>query len=302
MAVKDYYKTLGVNRNATEKEIKSAFRKLAKKYHPDANKNDPNAEAKFKEINEAYEVLSDKEKRAMYDRFGTVNPNAGFAGQPGTSGRTYTYTTTDVEDLGDFSSIFDTLFGGFGRRGGASTGGRGSPFSMAIDGEDITQPLTITLQEAYDGAVRLITKGDRTVRVNIPRGATNGTKVRLAGEGYPGSNGGRPGDLYLVIEVEPHPVFTREGDDLSVEVKVDMFTALLGGEVEVPTLSRPVRLKIPAGTQSGRRFRIPGKGMPKLRHPDQYGDLYARVLVTIPETLTAEQRQAVEALRKLFTK
>ncbi len=288
---KDYYQTLGVKRDATEKEIKSAFRRLAKKYHPDANPNDPSAESKFKEINEAYEVLSDAEKRAMYDRYGTATPGAWGNGQPDV--RTYTHV-----DVGDspFADILESLFGGFGR-----SRTRGSDFGgfagVRTRGQDIEQPVIISLREAYAGSTRLITRGDRTVKVNIPRGAATGTRVRLAGEGAPGLGGGPSGDLYLIVEVEPDPRFERKGDDLHTEVKVDMFTALLGGEIEVPTLDRPVRLKIPAGTQSGRKFRLAGKGMPVLRQPDQYGDLYARVLITIPENLTPEARRLVEQLK-----
>ncbi|MDL1900732.1 J domain-containing protein [Anaerolineae bacterium CFX9] len=294
----DYYKTLGVSRTASDKEIKSAFRKLAKKYHPDANRSDPGAEARFKEINEAYEVLSDKEKRSLYDRFGTINPQqTGFGGSPGG-----TYTTyTQEGDLGDIGSVFESLFGAFGRGRSAGSASRTGGFGFGpqpMNGADIHQPVRITLNEAYTGATRLITKGDRSVRVNIPQGATDGTKVRLSGEGEPGVNGGKPGDLYLIIAVDPHPQFTREGDDLITDIRVDMFTAMLGGEVEVPTLGRPVRLKIPAGTQSGRKFRLPGKGMPKLRKTDEYGDLYARVLITVPENLTDAQRSLVESLRE----
>lgn len=299
---KDYYKTLGISRSANEKEIKQAFRKLAKKYHPDANPNDPSAEARFKELNEAYEVLSDKTKRETYDRFGTVNPQQawGGGGAPG-GGNPYTYTTTNV-DFGDLGDIFGSLFG---RRGaGADRGaGVGSPFGGAaasVKGQDIEQKVSITLQEAYTGATRLITKGDRTVRVSIPAGAKTGTKVRLAGEGEQGFNGSQLGDLYLIMEVEPDSRFERAGDDLTVEVKVDMFTALLGGEVEIPTLSRPIKLKIPAGTQSGRRFRLTGKGMPVLNQKDRHGDLFARILVTVPEHLTDAQRDLVEQLRATF--
>ncbi|MBI5667403.1 MAG: J domain-containing protein [Chloroflexi bacterium] len=296
---KDYYATLGVKKDASEKEIKSAFRKLAKKYHPDANREDPNSEAKFKEINEAYEVLSDPEKRARYDQFGTATPqwDPNFAG-----GGTYTYTNVDMNDM-PFADILESLFGGMGGRGGQRTtrtrGGAGSPFggTMSMDGEDIQQTVTISLKEAYTGATRLITKGDRTVKVTIPAGAATGTKVRLSGEGAPGTGGGRPGDLYLIVEVAPDPQFERKGDDLYVDVKVDMFTALLGGEVEVPTLERPVKLKIPPGTQSGRRFRLTGKGMPVLRKANEYGNLYARVLITVPEHLNTEQRALVERLR-----
>jgi len=293
---KDYYKTLGVSRSATEKEIKQAYRKLAKKYHPDTNPDTPNAEARFKEINEAYEVLSDKEKRATYDQFGTVNPQqqSPWGANPA-QGSPFTYTTN-----GDFGDIFGSLFGRRGERGGANVG---SPFSGAgrsAKGQDIEQKVTITLQEAYAGAIRLITKGDRTVRVNIPAGAKNGTKVRLSGEGEAGMSGGLSGDLYLVVDVEPDSRFEREGDDLTVEVKVDLFTALLGGEVEVPTLGRPIKLKVPAGTQSGRRFRLTGKGMPVVNQAEKHGDLFARVLITVPEHLNDAQREMVEQLKATF--
>jgi curved DNA-binding protein len=292
---KDYYKTLGVSRSANDKEIKQAYRKLAKKHHPDANPNNPSAEARFKEINEAYEVLSDKEKRSMFDRFGTVNPQqAPWNGNPaGGGGVPFTYTTTNA-DFGDIGDIFGSLFG---RRGDRSTGG--SPFGGARNarGQDIEQKVNITLQEAYSGTTRLITKGERTVRVNIPAGAKTGTKVRLAGEGEPGA---QPGDLYLIVEVSPDSHFERDGDNLAVDAKVDMFTALLGGEAEVPTLGRPVKLKIPPGTQSGRKFRLTGKGMPILSQPDHYGDLIARILVTIPDHLTDKQRALVEQLKATF--
>jgi curved DNA-binding protein len=288
MPKRDYYEVLGVNRNATEKEIKQAFRKLAKKYHPDANPNNPQSEAKFKELNEAYEVLSDTDKRSKYDRFG--HDFARFGGMPG-GGQQYTYTTDEMPDLG---SIFDSLFGDLGGRGrGGSVRGR------QMKGQDIEQPVLISLREAYEGTSRMVTKGGRKIRVNIPAGATNGTRVRVTGEGEPGAGGAAAGDLYLVVQVEPDSQFTREGDHLTVEVKVDMFTAMLGGEVEIPTLARPVRLKIPAGTQSGRKFRITGKGMPILRG-EGGGDLFARILITVPETLTPQQRELVERLRDSF--
>jgi curved DNA-binding protein len=298
---KDYYKTLGVSRSASEKDIKQAFRKLAKKYHPDANPNNPSAEARFKEINEAYEVLGDKEKRESYDRFGTANPQGmppWGAGAAGGNGSPFTYTTTNTGDFGDLGDILGSLFGRRGERTGG--GAAGSPFAgfsgaqQTTRAQDIEQKVSVSLQEAYTGATRLITKGERTVRVNIPAGAKTGTKVRLAGEGESG------GDLYLIIDVEPDSRFEREGDDLTVEVKVDMFTALLGGEAEVPTLGRPIKLKIPAGTQSGRKFRLTGKGMPVLNQADKHGDLYARVLVTVPERLNDQQRDLVEQLKATF--
>lgn len=295
MAAKDYYKTLGVKKDASEKEIKQAFRKLAKKHHPDANPDDPNAESRFKEINEAYEVLSDTDKRAQYDRFGSVGP--GFAGGP----QGGYYANVDVGESG-FGDIFESLFGSFGRggrqRGETQSGGfSGFGGSVRMKGEDIEQPVTVSLREAYTGTTRLITKVDRKVKVNIPAGAATGTKVRLSGEGVPGSGGGQPGDLYLIVQVEPDSQFERQGDNLVTDVKVDVFTALLGGEAEVPTMERPVKLRIPAGTQSGRRFRLSGKGMPIVKKQGEFGDLFARVLITVPENLTAEQRALVEKLR-----
>jgi curved DNA-binding protein len=300
---KDYYDTLGVKKDATEKEIKSAFRKLAKKYHPDHNPNDPTSEARFKEINEAYEVLSDKDKREKYDQFGPGFERMG--GMPGGNGNPYGGTYSTNVDVGDMGDIFEQIFGGlggFGRTGGAgpTTGGRRTRTGQgmsAMPGRDLEQQVIITLSEAYTGTVRLITRGDRTVRVNIPAGATNGTRVRLSGEGEPGVGGGAPGDLYLIVQVEPDTRFERKGDDLYTDVRVDMFTALLGGSVEVPTLGRPVRLKITPGTQSGRTLRLTGKGMPVMREKDKFGDLYARVLITVPENLNDEQRALVERLR-----
>ncbi len=305
MANKDYYDVLGVKRDASEKELKSAFRRQAKKYHPDANPGDSTAEAKFKELNEAYEVLSDQEKRQMYDRFGTVDPNkmpgaGGVRGQGRPGGGFSNVDFGEGAGFGDVSEILEQMFG----RSGTRRGGRGAEprarMNYAVDGQDMTTAVSISLQEAYDGAIRLINKGDRTLRASIPKGAATGTRVRLAGEGEPGVNGGKPGDLYMVIEVEPHPTFTRDGDDLTADVRVDMFTAMLGGEVEVPTLGRPIKMKIKAGTQSGRKLRVPGKGMPRLKQPSEHGDLFARVLITVPENLSDEQKEALERLRAQF--
>jgi curved DNA-binding protein len=292
---RDYYQVLGVGKNASDKEIKQAFRKLAKKYHPDANPNDPTAESKFKEINEAYEVLGDAEKRAQYDRFGSAYQQFG-----GSNGSATYYTNVDMGNMSDssFADILESLFGGFGGRTTSTTSSPwGDRVPADVNGRDLEQQVVISLHEAYQGATRFVTKGSRRIRVTIPRGATDGTKVRLAGEGEPGQRGGKSGDLYLIVKVEPDERFERRGDDLYTDVRVDMFTALLGGTVEVPTLERPVRLKIPAGTQSGRRFRLAGKGMPLLRQPDKHGDLYARVMITVPEKLTDSQRALVEQLR-----
>ncbi|MCC6614756.1 MAG: J domain-containing protein [Anaerolineae bacterium] len=285
---KDYYKILGVERGASETEIKKAFRRLAKQYHPDHNPDNPQAEARFKELNEAYEVLGDVKKRAQYDQFGSTFPGAGngpAGGQP--------YTNVD---FGDLSDLFGSIFGG--RTGRAnSTRTRTGSFGFDMPGRDLEQTVTINLNEAYTGTTRLITKGERTIRVNIPAGATDGTRVRLSGEGEAGAGGGQAGDLYLIVQVEPNSTFERSGDDLTTDVKVDMFTAMLGGEITVPTLGRPIKLKIPAGTQSGRKFRLSGKGMPKLKDSTKHGDLYARILITVPEQLSDAQRDLVEQLR-----
>ena len=290
---KNYYDILGVKKDADEKQIKQAFRKLAKQYHPDANPDDPQAEAKFKELNEAYEVLSDPEKRAQYDRFGSAYPG-GFGSTNG--GRTY----TNVDFGGDsFSDILENLFGG--NTGGRSRSSWGSTVregpGRPAQGRDIEQPVTISLHEAYHGASRRVTKGGRTISVNIPAGARTGTKIRVAGEGEPGALGGQAGDLYLVTEVAPDPIYERSEDDLSTEVKIDMFTAILGGEIEVPTLAGKVKLNIPPGTQSGRKFRLAARGMPRIKQSGEFGNLYARILITVPENLNDEQRQLVEQLR-----
>ncbi len=296
---RDYYDILGVNRTASEDEIKKAYRKKAKQYHPDTNPDNPSAESKFKEANEAYEVLKDSEKRSMYDRFGENWKNyQGVNGQSPYGGGT-PYGAGGETSYADMSDMFDSIFGQQGNTGRRRRGSSGfrTTFNTQRPGEDIEQPVNISLQEAYEGTKRIITKNGREINVNIPRGATTGTKVRLSGEGQPGINGGPAGNLYLVVNVAEDGAFERKDDDLYVDVKVDAFTAMLGGTVEVPTMSRPVRMKIKAGMQSGQKLRLSGKGMPKLREKNQFGNLYARIMITIPESLTDEQKEQVEALR-----
>ena len=285
---RNYYDVLGVGRDADDDEIKRAFRQKAKQYHPDANPDSPTAEARFKEVNEAYEVLSDDDKRSAYDRFGeNWRQYQGFNGQnPFANGGEAPFT--------DVSEIFENFFGG-GRRGGFQ---RRADFPRA--GQDIEHAVTISLREAYEGAQRIVSKGGRDITVRIPRGAATGTKVRLAGEGQPGVNGGPAGHLYLVVSVSPDAQFDRQGDDLHVDVKVDAFTAMLGGDVEAPTLDRPLRLKIRPGAQSGQKLRLSGKGMPKLRQDSAFGDLFARIVITVPTQLDAEQRELAETLRASF--
>lgn len=286
---RDYYQVLGVNRNASEDEIKKAFRHKAKQHHPDANPDNPAAEARFKEVNEAYEVLSDEEKRSAYDRYGENWQQ--YQGNPfGAGGNAR---------MDDMSDILETIFGAGGgqRRGSGGFGGFGTKAARPGPGQDIKQEVDISLREAYEGTQRIISKDGRDITVQIPRGAATGTKVRLAGEGYPGVYGGPAGNLYLIVRVGEDPHFERVDDDIFVDIKVDAFTAMLGGEVEAPTLTRPVRMKIRPGTQAGQKLRISGKGMPKLRTNEAYGDLYARVMITVPERLSRAQRDLAEELR-----
>ncbi len=315
MEFKDYYKILGVSPNATEKEIKSAFRRLARKYHPDVNPNDPQAEERFKEINEAYEVLSDPEKRKKYDQMRQQYEAWQRAGRPGGQfdwGRWATggaagpggvhVEYVGPEDLGDlfggfggFSDFFEQIFGG------GPTRTRAQYRPRPRRGRDIEQPIQITLEEAFHGSTRRLRREDgSTLEVRIPRGIDTGKRIRVRGEGMPGVAGGEPGDLYLRVEVVPHPLFERRGDDLYVKVPVDLYTAVLGGEVEVPTIEgKRILLKIPPGTQNGKLFRLRGKGMPKLKKPDERGDMYAEIVVRIPTDLTPEERRLFEQLRDL---
>ncbi len=304
MDYKDYYQLLGVGKNATEKEIKSAYRKLAQKYHPDKNPGDKAAEDRFKDINEAYEVLGDADKRAKYDRLGSSYQQWERAGRPGggfdwsqwSSGGGSRVDMRDLNDLfggaGGFSDFFNTLFGG-----GRGFGEAGSARSRAgFRGEDIEQPVEITLEEAFHGATRTLQKGGRRLEVSIPKGARAGTRVRIKGEGGLGQPAG---DLFLNVAVRAHDRFERDGDDLRVDVPVDVYTAVLGGDARVPTLAGDVVLSIPPETQSGKTFRLAGRGMPRLREPGTAGDLFARVVVRIPTQLTDRERQLYKELAAL---
>jgi curved DNA-binding protein len=319
---KDYYDILGVSRDADEKEIKRAFRRMARKHHPDVNPGDSEAEDRFKEINEAYEVLSDPEKRQKYDQFGHAykdwerrggqsgdfNWGQWGGGAPGGQRVNVQYgSPEDLQDLfGDaspFSDFFTNLFGGMG--GGAAPGGAGRPRggyqrqARPRRGQDLEQEVEISLEEAYHGSTRLLQKDGRRLQVKIPPGAATGTRIRMAGEGGPGAAGGQAGDLYLRVRVADDPRFEREGADLHTTVEVDLYTAVLGGKARVETPSGPVMLTIPEGTQNGQTFRLKGKGMPRLRQPEQHGDLYAEVEAQLPEELTPRQRELFQSLRDL---
>jgi DnaJ-class molecular chaperone len=323
MEFKDYYQTPGVPKTASEKEIKQAFRKLARKFHPDVNPNDKAAESRFKEINEAYEVLGDQEKRKKYDELGanwrmyeqagaagaggpfgggTWNVNAGGAGG---RGGYRTMTREEMEGLfGDanpFSDFFTTFFGGGGGFEEAA-GGRGR--ARQRQGRDVEHEIELTLEDAYHGAMRRLSLQHdghaRTVDVRIPAGVNDGSRVRVSGEGEHGVGGAAAGDLYLRVRLATHPRFERKGRDLYVKAPVPVTTAVLGGEAEVQTLAgRPARLRVPALTQNGQVFRLKGFGMPAVGKPDEKGDLYARVEVQLPAQLSTEERAHYEALAKL---
>ena len=313
MEYKDYYKILEVDRKSNEKEIKRSYRRLAQKYHPDKNPKDNSAEDKFKEINEAYEVIGTPENRAKYDQLGAsyhrYQQMGGAAGgfdfsqwsaAGGPSG-TYQRVNIDLDDLlrgsGGFSDFFNNIFGG-----GFQSQRRGEQdlFSRQVSqkGPDIEHQVDITLEEAYQGTARRVERENgEQFTAKIPKGAKNGTKVRLRGKGAMGPAG--PGDLYLVVRVRIHDRFSRNGDNLEVTVPVDVTTAVLGGKVEVPTLSGRLKLTIPAGTQGGKKFRLTGKGMPRLREKDQFGDLHAKIQIQVPATLSEQERQLYEQLAKI---
>jgi len=311
MEYKDYYKILGVDKNATDKDIKRAYRKLARQYHPDKNPDDKSAEEKFKEINEANEVLGNPENRAKYDQLGqNYHRFQQMGGTPGGfdfsqwaaaggPGGTYRTTNVDFDDLfggGGFSEFFSTIFGGGRTRRSQNPEGMFRQ-QVQMPGRNIEQRVEITLEEAYRGTERTLIEPDGSqIRAKIPPGAKTGSKVRLRGKGEQGTAGA--GDLFLIIRVIPHETFKRDGNNLTVDVPVDVTTAVLGGKVTVPTLDGPVKLTIPAGTQGGRTFRLKGKGMPDLRQKGVFGDLLAKVRIKVPEHLGDEERRLYEELAR----
>ena len=327
MEFRDYYATLGVAKTATAKEIKQAYRKLARKFHPDVNPGDKTAEARFKEINEAYEVLSEPENRKKYDELGAnwrLYEQRQQAGQPppgagwpsgggrwtvdfgsGPGGFRFSQQETD-EIFGEedpFSDFFKAFFGGVGREPGARYQRAGRTAGRRR-GRDVEQPIELSLEDAFEGVTRRlsikVSGHARAVDVRLPPGVAHGSRVRVASEGELGVGGAASGDLYLGVHVQPHPTFERKGRDLHVRIPVPVTTTVLGGGVTVPRVrGRPLRLKIPEMTQQGQVFRLKGQGMPVVGKPGERGDMYATVNVQMPAHLTKEQRQHYEALAKL---
>ena len=307
MDYKDYYKVLGVDRNASQDDIKKRYRRLARQYHPDVNPDNKEAEEMFKDINEAYQVLSDPEKRKKFDQLGSSwqqwqragQDPRGFDWSQWSGGGPSSRTRTDYVDLNDlfgsseFSDFFQQIFGGMG-----GAGGRQSPRSQS--GQDYEYSVEVSLEEAFHGTKRVLqTNDNRRLEVSIPPGARTGSRVRIAGKGGAGYGRGTSGDLYLRIQVKPHTKFRQQSDDLHTDLPLDLYTAVLGAETKVPTLSGSVMLTIPPETQNGRTFRLRGQGMPTLKNPKERGDLYVRVNIVVPEKLTQEEQDLFRELSAL---
>ncbi|MGC1240476.1 MAG: J domain-containing protein [Chryseosolibacter sp.] len=304
MEYKDYYQVLGVDNKASQEEIKKAYRKLAVKYHPDKNPGNKTAEEKFKELSEANEVLGDPEKRKQYDKLGAnwkQYQQAGFdQGQYAGGGRrTYSYGSAEDAEYfsgSGFSDFFESFFGRGNQRGY-------SPYGHAdfddFPQRDLTGEISIPLEEAYHGTERIVDLGGEKIKIKIKPGAYDGLTLRAKGKGQK-SRSGKAGDLHLNIKVLTHPGYERKGDDLYMEAPVDLFTALLGGKQEVDTLSGKINITLKEGTQNGKVVRLKEKGMPVYGKNGQYGDLYIKLLVKLPEHLTTHQRQALQKLKSEF--
>jgi curved DNA-binding protein len=311
MEYKDYYKSLGVERKASDEEIKRAYRKLAMKFHPDRNPNDPKAEEKFKEINEAYQVLSDAEKRARYDQLGSSYDQwqqrggapGGFRWEdwyatPGGGGASQTdYGNLDDLFGGSFSEFFGRIFGGMDY-GQAPRQRTGAGATRGMPAPQYSQEVEISLTEAYTGTARRLDVNGNQKEVKIPAGARTGTKVRISSL-VPYGSGDQKADLYLIIKVAEDPRFDRKGNDLHTDAAVNLYTAVLGGEVTIATLMGSVVLTIPPGTQPGQSIRLAGRGMPHLKNPEIHGDLFVHVKIKLPKNLTERQKELFQELSRL---
>ena len=309
--MKDFYQVLGVPKGATEAEIKKAYRRLAKQYHPDVNEAEKAAEEKFKEISEAYNVLSDPKQRKQYDMFGQAAYGGGGGPTPGPGGVHWEYRGgapggAQGFDYGDMGDLFSDLFEMGGVRRGAyrQNWGKGASTEAPVPGRDTYADIDVDFKEAIDGTQCKISikRGDKTERltVKVPAGVDNGSKVRVAGKGQPGFGGGKDGDLYLRIHVAPHPEFWREGADIYTEVPITIYDAVLGAQVEVPTLKGHARMTVPAGTASGQKFRLQGKGATVLGSKGKKGDEYVIVNIVPPKKLSSAQKKAFEELSKEY--
>ena len=290
----DYYKILGIEKNATQEEIKKAYRKLARKYHPDLNPNDKDAKKNFQQINEANEVLSDPEKRKKFDQYGADWKHAeeferGQQSQQSSSESRGT-SFSGEQSQGDFSDFFETLFGG----GSA----RGKGRQVKFRGEDYNAELHLELLEAYNTHKQTLTINGKQIRINIPAGVENGQIIKIAGHGGPGINGGPNGDLYITFSIANHPKFKRLGNDLYASVDLDLFTAVLGGEIVIDTLNGKVKLKVKPETQTESKIKLAGKGFPVYKNEGKFGDLYVTYVVKIPTNLTKRQIELFTELSK----
>ncbi len=295
----DYYKILGVDKDAKEEDIKKAYRKLARKHHPDLNPNDKEAHKKFQQINEANEVLSDPEKRKKYDKYGKDWEHADQFERAGSSrqssdfggGNSHNYSGDFGED--DFSEFFSSMFGGGGG------GGRHSSGNVKFRGQDYNAELHIDLEGAFTTHQQTISVNGKNLRITVPAGIENGQKIKLRGFGGPGVNGGPNGDLYITFVIADHPRFKRLGNDLYTTSEIDLYTAVLGGEVTVDTLGGKVKIKVPPETQNGTRIKLKEKGFPVYKKDGEFGDLYITYSVKIPTKLTPRQKELFTELSKL---
>lgn len=291
----DYYKVLGIDKSASTDDIRKAYRKLARKYHPDVNPNNTEAHKKFQEINEANEVLSDPEKRKKYDQYGKDWKHAEEFEKAKHRRRQNEYTGGGESYYGgfggtDFSEFFESMFGG-----GGSTGRREAKFR----GQDYQADLKLNLRDVYVTHQQTLTVNNKNIRITIPAGVENGQKIRLKGHGAPGVNGGPAGDLYITFHIENDPQFKRSGDDLHTTVNIDLYTAVLGGETTIDTLSGKIKLKISPGTQNDSKVRLKGKGFPVYKKDGHFGDLYVTYKIQIPVDLTEREKDLFKELSKL---
>jgi curved DNA-binding protein len=314
MEYKDYYKILGVDKSASKEEIKKAYRKLARELHPDINPNNKEANARFAEVNEANEVLSDDEKRRKYDALGADWQKYQASGRPGDfdwsrygtgeeGGGFFEGGLGDLFGEGVFSDFFQTLFGmGGGHRqegGSRRTGGRSRARTAARRGADFRAELPLELEEAYSGCVKTIEVNGRNLRLTLEPGLRDNQTIKLKGRGVPGADGGENGDLYLTLRVAPHPTYQREGDDLFRDVPISFYRAVLGGEQTVKLLSGSIKIKIKPETKNGTVLRVPGKGFPVYGKRGTFGDLYLKLVVETPQGLSGREKDLVKELARL---